>query len=108
MKLRILPVLILTALTITAASAQYIRTDLVSNHPGVAPVTDPNLVNAWGLVALGGSPWWTSDNGTGDSSLYNAMGQPVIASGGTTNFVIVPPAPIQPRGNAWHAHGSGR
>ena len=98
MKLKILTVPVLIALTITAASAQYIRTDLVSNQPGVAPVTDPNLVNAWGLVALGGSPWWTSDNGTGDSSLYNAMGQPVIASGGTTNFVTVPPAPSSPAG----------
>ena len=82
MKLRILPVLILTALTITAAYAQYNRTDLVSNQPGIAPVTDPNLVNAWGLVALGPSPWWVSDNGTGDSSLKNAMGQPVIPTGG--------------------------
>ena len=96
MKLRILPALILTALT--TASAQYTRTDLVSNQQGVAAVTDPNLVNAWGLVALPTSPWWISDNGTGDSSLYNAMGQPVIASGGTTNFVTVPPAPSSPAG----------
>jgi len=98
MKLRILPILILTALTITTASAQYNRTDLVSNQPGIAPVTDPNLVNAWGLVALATSPWWTSDNGTGDASLFNAMGEPVIASGGTTNFVTVPPAPSSPAG----------
>ena len=47
MKFRILTVLLLTALTITTASAQYVRTDLVSNQPGVAPITDPHLVNAW-------------------------------------------------------------
>jgi uncharacterized protein (TIGR03118 family) len=75
-----------------------VRTDLVSNQPGVAPVTDANLVNAWGLVALPTSPWWISDNGTGDSSLYTALGQPVVASGGTTNFVTVPPAPFSPAG----------
>jgi uncharacterized protein (TIGR03118 family) len=98
MKFRILTVLLLTALTITTASAQYLRTDLVSNQPGVAPTTDPNLINAWGLVALPTSPWWVSDNVTGDSSLYNATGQPVIASGGTTNFVTVPPAPSSPAG----------
>ncbi len=86
------------ALTITTASAQYSRTDLVSNQPGIAPVTDPNLVNAWGLVALATSPWWISDNGTGDSSLFNAMGQPVIAGGGSTNFVTVPPVPSSPAG----------
>src|SRR6266478_10149268 len=98
MKLKILTVPVLIALTITTASAQYQRTDLVSNQPGIAPVTDPNLVNAWGLVALATSPWWVSDNVTGDSSLYNAMGQPVIASGGSTNFVTVPPAPGSPAG----------
>ena len=87
MKFRILTVLLLTALTITTASAQYVRTDLVSNQPGVAPITDPHLVNAWGLVALPTSPWWTSDNGTGDSSLYNAAGQP-----GRENGVHTPPS----------------
>ena len=93
MKFRILTVPALIALTITTASAQYVRTDLVSNQPGVAPTTDPRLANGWGLVALPASPYWVSDNDTGDSSLYNAAGQPVIASGGTTNFVTVPPAP---------------
>ncbi|MCU1310473.1 MAG: hypothetical protein JWO20_1598 [Candidatus Angelobacter sp.] len=98
MKLRMLTVPLLIALIITAASAQYNRTDLVSNQPGVAPTTDPNLINAWGLVALPTSPWWVSDNGSGDSSLYTAAGQPVIASGGSTNFVTVPPAPSSPAG----------
>lgn len=98
MKSRILALLFLPVLIATTASAQYNRTDLVSNQPGVAPTTDPNLVNAWGLVALPTSPYWTSDNGTGDSSLYNAAGQPVVASGGTTNFVTVPPAPSSPAG----------
>ena len=52
MKLRIFTVPFLMALLIATASAQYTRTDLVSNQPGVAPTTDPHLVNAWGLVAL--------------------------------------------------------
>ncbi len=51
MKLRIFTVPFLMALLIATASAQYQRTDLVSNQPGVAPNTDPHLVNAWGLVA---------------------------------------------------------
>ena len=46
-------VLLLPSLTF----AQYIRTDLVSNQPGVAPNTDAHLVNAWGLVQLAGSPF---------------------------------------------------
>jgi uncharacterized protein (TIGR03118 family) len=92
MKFRILTVLGLIALTITTGSAQYKRTDLVSNGPGPAPFTDPHLVNAWGLVALPTSPWWVSDNGTGFSTLYNGAGQQVQL------FVTVPPAPTSPAG----------
>jgi len=92
MKLKILTVLVLIAVIITTASAQYERTDLVSNQPGVAPNTDPHLVNGWGLVSLPTSPWWVSDNGTGFSTLYNAAGQQVHL------FVTIPPAPGSPAG----------
>jgi uncharacterized protein (TIGR03118 family) len=92
MKLRILTVPVLMALLITAASAQYLRTDLVSNQPGVATFTDAHLVNGWGLVALPTSPWWVSDNGTGFSTLYNGAGVQ------TPPFVTIPPAPSQPAG----------
>ncbi len=92
MKLRILTLLFCSALLINTASAQYQRTDLVSNQPGVAPTTDLHLVNAWGLVALPTSPWWVSDNGTGFSTLYNGAGQqPQL-------FVTIPPAPASPAG----------
>jgi uncharacterized protein (TIGR03118 family) len=92
MKLKILTVPVLVALTITTASAQYQRADLVSNQPGVAPNTDPHLVNAWGLVALPTSPWWVSDNGTGFSTLYTGTGQQIQL------FVSIPPAPGSPAG----------
>jgi uncharacterized protein (TIGR03118 family) len=92
MKLKILIVPVLIAGIITTASAQYERTDLVSNQPGVAPNTDPHLVNAWGLVALPTSLWWVSDNGTGFSTLYTGTGQQIPL------FVTVPPAPGQPPG----------
>jgi uncharacterized protein (TIGR03118 family) len=68
------------------------RTDLVSNQPGVAPTTDPRLANGWGLVALPTSPWWVSDNDTGFSTLYNGAGQQIPL------FVTIPPAPGSPAG----------
>jgi uncharacterized protein (TIGR03118 family) len=46
-------------------------TNLVSDVPGLAQVTDPNLVNAWGLARSATSPWWVADNGTDLSTLYN-------------------------------------
>ena len=55
----------------------YTVTPLVSDQPGVATFTDPNLVNAWGLAASSSSPWWVADNETSVSTLYNGnTGQP--------------------------------
>ena len=92
MKLRILTVPFLSALLITTAFAQYIRTDLVSNQERVAPNIDPRLLNAWGLVALPTSPYWVSDNNSGFSTLYTSLGAQIPL------FVTIPPAPRSPAG----------
>jgi uncharacterized protein (TIGR03118 family) len=60
-----------------ATSAFVHQTNLVSNVPGLAQTTDPNLVNAWGITASATSPFWVSDNGAGVSTLYNGAGQPI-------------------------------
>jgi uncharacterized protein (TIGR03118 family) len=57
-------------------SGAYLQTNLVSDLPGVANTTDPNLVNPWGIVASSGSPFWINDNGAGLSTLYNGSGTP--------------------------------
>jgi uncharacterized protein (TIGR03118 family) len=48
----------------------YKQINLVSDIPGVAEITDPHLVNPWGLAAFPGAPLWVADNGTNDSTLY--------------------------------------
>src|SRR5438094_5368593 len=59
----------------TAASTNvYIVTNLVSDVSGVAPNTDSNLVNAWGLTSTARSPWWVADNGMDVSTVYLADG----------------------------------
>ena len=68
------------------ASAQYKQTDFVSNQPGVAPLTDSNLINGWGLTRSSGSPFWVSDNVTGKSTLYTGSGANVPL------VVTIPPA----------------
>ena len=66
---------IITVAAIHANAQHYVQTNLVSDIPGLATTTDPNLVNPWGLTRTEGSPWWVSDNGTGVSTLYNGAGQ---------------------------------
>ena len=42
----------------------------VSNQPGVAKLTDPDLVNAWGLANSPTSPLWVANNGTNTATIY--------------------------------------
>ncbi len=72
-----------------AFAQHYTTTNLVSNIPGRAAVTDPNLQNAWGLVSSPGSPWWISNNAGGTSTLYNGAGAIVPL------VVTIPNAPSQ-------------
>jgi uncharacterized protein (TIGR03118 family) len=72
-------------------SDRFTMTPLVSNQPGVAPTTDANLVNAWGLARAGTSPWWVSDNGLDRTTIYNAAG--VLQMIGNHPFQDVPGAP---------------
>ncbi len=65
-----------TAGGLRAAVSGYTVTPLVSDEPGVAPTTDPNLVNPWGIVAGPTTPWWVANNETDTSTLYNGAGQP--------------------------------
>jgi len=78
MKTTFLSMAAVTSLALFVASPahaqHYTQVNLVANTSGAAPVTDPNLVNPWGLSRSSGSPWWISDNGTGLTTLYNGAG----------------------------------
>jgi uncharacterized protein (TIGR03118 family) len=81
--------------TTLSAQQHYTQTNLISDIPGMAAVTDPDLVNPWGMSRSSGSPWWISDNGPGLTTLDTGAGA-AVALGGTcpagtfTNCVIVP------------------
>jgi uncharacterized protein (TIGR03118 family) len=49
----------------------YVQRNLVSDVPGAAELTDPNLVNAWGLGFGPTTPAWVADNGMDVSTLYS-------------------------------------
>src|ERR1700675_894203 len=89
--------LLVTALVVGAAGVaaspltaaernSYTVTPLVSDQPGVAANTDPNLVNAWGLTSGPMTPWWVSDNGTDKSTLYR--GSDGAPQGGPPPLVV--------------------
>ncbi len=67
--------------------------NLVSDIPGLAAWTDPNLVNPWGVAFSPTSPFWVADNGTGLATLYNGSGTPL-------SLVVTIPPPTGQQGPA--------
>jgi uncharacterized protein (TIGR03118 family) len=56
------------------AERSYVQSNLVSDIPGLAAHTDPNLRNPWGTSVGPGSPIWVSDNAAGVTTLYDGAG----------------------------------
>jgi uncharacterized protein (TIGR03118 family) len=89
-------VVLAAAAPLTAAppGGRYMVTPLVSDVPGAAAATDPNLVNGWGLTRSATSPWWVADNGAGNgkATVYNNAGAiqslVVAVDGGPTGAVF--------------------
>lgn len=67
-----------------AEADAYIQTNLVSDIPGLAAITDPNLKNPWGVSFGPTTPVWVSEQGANQATLYN-----VTSSGVTQSPTII-------------------
>jgi uncharacterized protein (TIGR03118 family) len=63
------------------------QTNLVSDIPGLAQITDPELVNPWGISHSSTSPFWVSNQGTNTSTLYTVTNKTTV-----TKVNINPPS----------------
>jgi uncharacterized protein (TIGR03118 family) len=75
------------------ATRGYAQTNLVSDIPGLAAHTDPNLRNSWGTSTGPGLPIWVSDNASGVTTLYDGQGNPQPGSGDNQLVVTIPAPP---------------
>ncbi len=85
-------IVILTAALAPAAAPvtnAYIQHNLVADTAGVADLTDPNLVNPWGIATSATSPFWVSDNGTGLATIYSTSAAATVTISATK--VSIPP-----------------
>ena len=71
-----------------SAAPTFTQTNLVSDIAGMAKITDPNLVNPWGMALGLNSGIWVSDNGSGKVTTYDGTGQPLPA--GSPLVVTIP------------------
>jgi uncharacterized protein (TIGR03118 family) len=88
------------------AQAQYKQTNLASNMPGLAAITDPQMVNPWGVSFANGSPIWISQQATQTSPLFSVTGSTNVT--GPLFTVNIPPAGVSgPTGTVANASGTG-
>ncbi len=60
----------------TFAMAQFSQHNLVSDGSVAADHIDTNLINPWGVAASAAGPFWVSNQGSANSTLYNSLGVP--------------------------------
>jgi uncharacterized protein (TIGR03118 family) len=92
---RLLVLLAPVCLTAGQARADYTETNLISNEPGVAPITDPNLIDPWGVAFSATSPLWISNQGSGTATVYKITGTSSSATQlteGVANIGSAPPS----------------
>jgi uncharacterized protein (TIGR03118 family) len=69
------------------SATAFLQTNLVSDQPGMAKLTDPNLVNGWGIgLSPTAGAFWVSANGSDNAVLY---GGGVKGSPLTVNSLVV-------------------
>ena len=78
----------LSASTWQAEAGAYFQTNLVSDGFLPAQLTDPTMVNPWGVSHSATSPFWTSNQGTSTTSLFNVTTTPP-----TKNPTVAPSIP---------------
>jgi uncharacterized protein (TIGR03118 family) len=81
-------------------AAPYVQTNLVSNIPGLATITDPLLVNPWGVSRSPTSPFWVSNQGTSTTTLYRITGSTEVSKVeiAPNGFVAIPTTAGGPQG----------
>jgi uncharacterized protein (TIGR03118 family) len=101
----------LSALTLAATvaggakadeDAKLVQTNLVSDIPKLATITDPELVNPWGVSHSPTSPFWVSDQGKSAATLYAVTDETnvmkVTAVNPPTGNITIPKTAAGPQG----------
>ena len=73
-------------LVLSSGTTPYLQTNLVSDVPGLAQVTDASLVNPWGVSFSSTSPFWVSNQGTNTATLYSVTPASTTKLGLTVNI----------------------
>ncbi|HKW79712.1 MAG TPA: TIGR03118 family protein [Casimicrobiaceae bacterium] len=95
------------SLALPAAATPFSVVNLVTDDQLVNPaqISDPNLVNAWGISHSSGSPFWVSSNGKGLSVLYQV--DPVTNATTKLGLEVTIPGAGNVTGQVFNVGGAG-
>src|SRR5580658_8261011 len=97
------------AQTAAVTTNVYLQHNLVSNVPGLADITDPNLIDPWGMSFSATSPFWISNHGKGNTTIYSNPSSSATITISTTVVTIPPGAgdatPSTPTGQVQNSTG---
>lgn len=86
---------LLLSLANTASPASFVQTDLISDIPGLATITEPTLMNPWVSSHPAGGPFWISDQGANLTNLWSVTGPTTISKvtgvNPPTGNIAIPP-----------------
>ena len=76
-----------------AAAQLYHQVNLVSDISGLATITDPLLINPWGVsFSATGSPFWVSNQGSSTATLYAVTGSSDVSKVALNVSIPGPPS----------------
>jgi uncharacterized protein (TIGR03118 family) len=81
----------------------FVQTNIVSDIPGMAPVTDPNLKNPWGIALSSTSPFWVANQGSNTATLYYPLGSPIKQGLTVTTVTAGTGPPMGPTGQVFNS-----
>jgi uncharacterized protein (TIGR03118 family) len=83
-----------------AQVADFVQVNLVSNIAGLATITDPQLVNPWGVSHNTTSPFWTSNQGMSTATLYAVTDRTTVSKVpiNGNGIVMIPKTAAGPQG----------
>src|SRR6266478_952857 len=91
----------LCAGALRAEVADFVQVNLVSDIPGLATITDPELVNPWGVSHSPTSPFWVSNQGKSTATLYAVTDETNVSKvniNPPAGFVLIPKTASGPQG----------
>ena len=92
-----------------AQGADLVQTNLVSDIPGLATITDPQLKNPWGVSHSPTSPFWVSNQATSTATLYAVTDKTTIKKvpiNPPAGDVLIPTTATGPQGPTGQVNNS--